>query len=461
MKSKKTTGFKNKGKIVAALFAAPLACSLGVNAFGADAGAQPDSELLKSVLQRLDQQASEIKELKSEISAKPAASTSSATTIQWQHQLEKQDAEIKDLKTQLTEVTSADSKVKYPNVSFHGFGELDYSADSRRGQTIPYGQGFYGGRNTFYLGELDIFLNAQLAENISVLSENVVSVGSDNHSGLDIERLILQYRGNDYFNVDAGRFHTALGYYNTTYHHGAWLQNATGRPTFLQFEDSGGILPVHMVGISVHGKVPSGSLNLNYFAEVGNGMNFSTDGTQSPVQQLISQSDSKALNFAVVAKPEWLPGLQFGGGVYFDIITPDTSTTPTNYVPRNTQLIYNGHIVYHNAQWELIAEGYLISDHAAKGGGTHNSPAFFVQASRKFDSLTPYARFTYYNVSLNDPLYTVAWAGGINAGKHYGPSVGLRYDLSNFVALKAQYDYLVDTGLNSASRINLQASFTF
>jgi hypothetical protein len=161
----------------------------------------------------------------------------------------------------------------------------------------------------------------------------------------------------------------------------------------------------------------------------------------------------------LVSKPEWLPGLQFGGGLYYDVITP--VITGSTAVPRNTQYIYNGHIVYHTAQWELIAEGYLINDHASGNSTTHTSPAWFVQASRKMDDFTPFVRFTYYNVMKNDSLYSVAWGGGYNSGVHYGPSAGLRYDLSSFVALKAQYDYLIDTGLNDASRITLQASFTF
>ena len=104
--------------------------------------------------------------------------------------------------------------------------------------------------------------------------------------------------------------------------------------------------------------------------------------------------------------------------------------------------------------------GYLIRDQPVNGSA-HYSPAFYAQMSRKFGLFTPYARFTYYNASRNDLLYTGAWAGGVNAGIHYGPSLGLRYDLSDYAALKAQYDYLLDSGLNDASRITLQACFTF
>jgi len=83
------------------------------------------------------------------------------------------------------------------------------------------------------------------------------------------------------------------------------------------------------------------------------------------------------------------------------------------------------------------------------------------QISRKFGKLIPYARFTYYNASQNDALYSLVWNQGANEGIHYGPSLGLRYDFSTYVALKVQYDYLIDHGFNDASRLTLQAAFTF
>ena len=138
-------------------------------------------------------------------------------------------------------------------------------------------------------------------------------------------------------------------------------------------------------------------------------------------------------------------------------ITPEAATP----LPDFDQFIFNAHVVYHNANWEFLSEGYLIDDTAGNGGSSHYSPAFFAQISRKFGLLTPYARFTYYDVSNHDPLYSIVWNNGANAGVHYGPSLGLRYDISTYVALKAQYDYLIDQKLNDASRLTLQAAFTF
>jgi hypothetical protein len=319
--------------------------------------------------------------------------------------------------------------------------------------------GFYGVKNTFYLGEMDIFLSSQLSPTVSFISETSLSAGPNNHMGIDIERLYLEDRINEYFNVDVGRVHTDLGYYNTTYHHGLWLQTAVGRPTFLQFEDSGGILPIHLVGIDVHGAIPSGSLNLSYSAELGNGEDFTADTSLNDVQQLTSFGDSKAIDLAVHAKPDWMPGLQFGGNIYYDFVTPDNAGT-TNNVPHNQQLIFGANLVYNDANWEFLNEGYLILDKPT-GGQSHYDPAFYTQIGRRFGPFTPYARFTYYDIAKSDTLYSLDWNGGVNGGLHYGPSLGVRYDFTDYAALKVQYDYLIDSGLNDASRVTVQACCTF
>ncbi len=455
-----------RGRVAGVAFIAALLFLAPANS-RAQATNQVTSDALLQMLSRLEKAEAEIKALKTELAARPPApaptnNPAPAPDPATQQRLEKNEAEIKSLRAEIDAKDALDQKAKYPNLQFHGFGDIDYAADSRRGGSIPYGVTTYGGKDTFFLGELDLFLTSQLAENVSLLSETALSAGLNNEMGIDIERLYLEYRANDYFNVDAGRFHTALGYYSTAYHHGTWLETAIGRPTFLEFEDSGGILPVHMVGVSIHGAIPSGSLNVNYFVEAGNGLYYSSNPNVNQVQQVVSFSDSKAVNLALTSRPEGLPGVQFGGGVYYDYITPDLSV-PVNgltSLPHNNQFIFNGHVVYHNSKWEFMTEGYLIRDQP-DNGSAHYSPAFFTQLSRKFGLFTPYARFTYYNASRNDPLYTLVWDGGVNAGVHFGPSVGLRYDFSNYAAFKLQYDYLMDSGLDDASRIALQACFTF
>jgi hypothetical protein len=221
-----------------------------------------------------------------------------------------------------------------------------------------------------------------------------------------------------------------------------------GRPFFLEYEDSGGLLPVHSVGISIHGAIPSGSLNLGYFFEVANGENYTTGS--NPVQNEIDNNLAKAINVALVAKPDWFSGGQFGVGAYHDTLNPSGG-------PRTDEWIWNAHVVYHGSLWELMAEGFLVR-HKQDGANEHYSPMFYVQAGRKFGKYTPYARFTYANASSNDPIYTTILDQG---GLDYGPSLGLRYDFSTYVALKAQYDFVVQSGYKDANEFTLQAAFTF
>lgn len=380
--------------------------------------------------------------------------------------IKSQDAELKDLHAKVStgttpapapEMISALPPPSYPNLQFHGFGDIDYVAANRsaniNAQTtgVNYnnpGGSAAGSYNSFLLGEFDLFLTSQLAENLSVLNETVIGAGSDNEWGLDIERLELQWRPKDWFNVDVGRFHTALGYYNTAFHHGTWFQTAVARPSFLEYEDSGGLLPVHTVGLSINGNIPSGKWNLAYFIEVGNGRAYTTHG--NPVQNIIDGNGFKAVNFSLLAKPDWFPGGQFGAGIYHDIVTPDG-------LARTDELIPNAHIVYHNSAWELMLEGFLIR-HKPLNESAHYSPMAYAQISRKFGLFTPYGRFTYVNASTQDMIYTSILNQG---GLHCGPSLGLRYDVSSFVALKAQYDYMIDTNQKDGSALTLQAAFTF
>ncbi len=112
------------------------------------------------------------------------------------------------------------------------------------------------GRSTFQTGEFDLVLSSKLTDKLSFVSELVIGSNKSNDWGLDIERVQLTYKASKYFEISGGRYHTAIGYYNTSFHHGTWFQTATGRPFMYYFEDSGGLLPVHGVGVTTTGLVP-------------------------------------------------------------------------------------------------------------------------------------------------------------------------------------------------------------
>ncbi len=350
-------------------------------------------------------------------------------------QLEHELAELKGNAV----VASSQPDESYPRVRFSGFADLNYHITHRG--AVP---------SHFELGEFDLFINSRISDRAGVIAETVVAAGDDNKFGMDVERLIFQYKFSDAFQLDAGRFHTALGYYNTAYHHGTWFQSATGRPDFVNYEDSGGILPVHMVGLSLHGAIPSGKLGLSYFAEVGNGHLFhDPTANVGTVANVADAANAKAVNFALVAKPEALPGMQLGAGLYHDMIVPDGQH-------RTEENIANAHVVFKDAAWEFIGETYAIS-HAADRGLTTHSTAWFAQVARQFGAWRPYLRYTWVDIPLGDAAYSLI---GV-AGKHHVTSVGLRWDFTDYAAYKIQLDQRTPEGAPTTSELALQLALTF
>src|SRR6202007_814458 len=163
-----------------------------------------------------------------------------------------------------------------------------FSDVNLRGSTL---KGDPTSTTAFSLGQVNLFVTSDVSDKFKFLSEVVFEAGRDNVLVVDIERMLLTYNFNDYLNVSVGRYHTAIGYYNTAYHHSTWFQTATGRPFLFNFEDQGGILPIHNVGASITGKVPSGTLGLHYVAEVANGRASRSPLTDEPVQNEVDENN--------------------------------------------------------------------------------------------------------------------------------------------------------------------------
>jgi hypothetical protein len=317
-----------------------------------------------------------------------------------------------------------------------GFGDVNLRGSDQRGSTTSFG-----------LGQLDLFVTSDISERFKLLSEIVFEADSQNNNfGVDIERLLLQYSPNDLFKLSVGRYHTAIGYYNTAYHHSTWLQTATGRPFLFEFEDNGGILPIHNVGISASGLIPSGRLQLHYVAEVGNGRASSSPSAEA-VQNVVDENNGKSVNLALFATPDAIRGLQVGFSAYHDHLRPINA-------PGIGELIFDAHAVVVRPNFEWLNEVLLIR-HAIDGSSrVFNTPGFYTQISRRFGAYRPYFRYQYVNESDAEPAFP-------NVGRQQGPSVGLRFDASESVALKFQYDHTDLRNQPSYNTLGLQLGFTF
>jgi hypothetical protein len=77
----------------------------------------------------------------------------------------------------------------------------------------------------------------------------------------------------------------------------------------------------------------------------------------------------------------------------------------------------------------------------------------YTQLSRRFGSVRPYVRFQNVRSPIGDPVNAFI-------GRYEGPSVGVRYDITTYAALKAQYNRLYQDG-PTTNGLDIQVAFTF
>jgi hypothetical protein len=409
-----------------------------------------DKALIQELLQRVQQLEGEVRELKAaraQEAAPPAAASSSSSSSAPAAPAVPAAAEAAPAQAQVPpppqEPVAATmpehnmgSPVTLGRLQIRGFADTDWHASDQPGQT-----------NSFFLGQLDLFITSKLTDKANVLGELVFEADpANNEFGVDLERFLFQYSFNDHLNLGFGRYHTQIGYYNAAYHHGAWLQTATGRPFIFEFEDGGGILPIHNIGVTADGSIPSGGLGLHYVAQIGNGRDASSPFV-NPVQNVVDHNNGKAVNFALYAKPVSVPGLQAGFSVYHDNLTPIGQ-------PNIDQLIFDGYVVYIHGKWELLNEGLLLRSSPNGSPVVFHTPAFYTQIGRRFGNWTPYFRYQYINAANNEPVFP-------QVQRQNGPSLGLRWDFAEMAAFKVQYDHAGLRQQPSNNNLQLQLAFTF
>jgi hypothetical protein len=288
---------------------------------------------------------------------------------------------------------------------------------------------------SFALGAQDILLKGELANHIVTSTEIAIEGQDDGSFGVDIERFNVRWQSPNFY-VEAGRSHTEFGYWNNAYHHGKWLQLTIDRPRWVAFEDDGGLLPVHWVGLVTGAHFGVGSGTLNLVASVGNGRGKIVDD----VRNSRDYQSSKALHAAVEVVGIGLPELRLGAaGVVSRIPPQDMSVRPALPDRSIDELIVSGHLSYASVPLLLIGETYAVVHRVDDTRWT--TLGGFVLLGYAFGRVTPYLEFEriasrggtdpFFNPgTASAPLVSFDTAEGI---------VGLRVDLSDWTALKAEY----------------------
>jgi hypothetical protein len=311
-------------------------------------------------------------------------------------------------------------QAQYPSLKLSGFADINF-ADTKTRE----------GPQGFSLGQFTLHLASALSPRVTFFGELSFTARADAGTGsppatgfnAEVERLILRFDQSDRFKVSFGRYHTPINWWNTAYHHGSWLQTTISRPEMIQF--GGRLLPVHFIGGLVEGAVPAGGLNLNYKGGIGNGRGavISRGGDAG------DNNGSRAYLANGFVKPDRIFGLEAGAAVYGDTIT---LTGDRDFGER----IVSGYVVWHKETPEILAEVAAVRHEEAATGLVTWSNAYYIQAAYRLpvwrDALKPYFRFEHIDIDAADAVF-------IGLPNQDGSTVGLRYDVAPFAAVKGEY----------------------
>lgn len=361
-------------------------------------------------------------------------------------------SENKSLKSSLTDVQQASvsafpsglpEEAAAPKLEIHGFGHVqyDYSQSDWEDDTKS-------DTNHFTNGGVDLFITSRLAEKISFLNETVLEYGTNGTNILDVERALLKYDMEDWLKIAVGRGHTSLGYWNQQFHHGTWLQTTASRPIMYRFEDDGGILPVHYVGLEFGGILEAPGGSLFYASNVANGRGTIAD----EVQLIEDDNDSKMMGIQLTYEPGALEGFGVGANFLYDIIPEKANTA--NRAAEIDEIIYGAHAFYLPDPYELIMEAVVVDHDNHDTNLTDLTVGGYGQIAYTIEKYKPYFRYDWLRIADRDPFF----AGAVVDETSY--TLGLRYELSTYNALKFEYRH-ADKDNEQKNEFTAQSSFTF
>ncbi len=325
--------------------------------------------------------------------------------------------------------------------NFNILGDVSLRASAPAGDDV---------HTAFGLGQFAMLFNADLGSQIHALAETAVESDFQNEIGIDIERLYLRWSNNHWL-VQAGRVHAPLDYWNVAFHHGSWIQPTISRPRVVEYEDKGGLLPVHALGLYGGFHTDLGTGVFNATIGIANGRGDNTDNLR-----LIDDSNDFKSILAEVHQVGLfgLPGLRIGAAFLYDRIAAAPAMVRPALPDRAIgEYIVSGHFTYLGDRLMLIGEGFGIF-HTGAGRQWTTMSAFLYGGYRLGQRWTPYGRIEWLDSKggvdpyfAPDPLAPAPSAAQVFVGvARIQPLVetilGLRVDVSEWSAIKAEYRLL-------------------
>jgi hypothetical protein len=311
---------------------------------------------------------------------------------------------------------------------------------------------------TFALGTLALLVNGQLGASLLATAEIAFDANRDNVQATKLERLHLRWQTPRYF-VIGGRMHTDLGYWNTAFHHGAWLHLPIGRPRVMRGEGFGGILPIHWIGLEGGVVLPvADGKRLTVAGGIGNGRGHE----ERDIRLTTDSNDFKSLKLKVELHGLGWPELRIGGGGIYDRIAPASEAIrPALPDQEIDEVIGNLYLAHRGARLTIIAESFAIW-HLADAERFTTADTYVV-AGYRFGRVTPFIQLERTDaLGPPDPFYTpVPDMPTLSTPVDQTELLlGTRIDASVWSAIKAEYGLLrIDDASGFDHRVAVNWSF--
>lgn len=287
-----------------------------------------------------------------------------------------------------------------------GFADVTYRTGSKG--TPPPG---------FGLGQYDLFVTSKLSPEFRFIGETVFEYDGEGFI-VDVERVIVTYAPREWFKAGLGKHHTPIGYWNNAYHHGAVIQPTIERPLMFKFEDEGGVLPIHTVGLLLSGNNISPA-HLTYEFLIGNGIG------STPIQD-----NNRSNSYTAELRSQVTSALEVGVSAYSDRAGRGTVNLGGDTLALNmTQRMFGGFVSFLGARNEVIAEYQRVMNRS-EGDSNRSTDAMFVYAGHRIGRFVPYARYDMLGYQAGDPYFVV------NDTKM--ALVGARYDFGPMTTVKLE-----------------------
>lgn len=318
-------------------------------------------------------------------------------------------------------------------------------------------QGDFGGagpaRGRFVLGPLGLMFMAALGPHVDFMAETALEADESNDLSIDLERLSLRWSAK-HFSVMAGRMHTDLGFWNATYHHGRWLQPTIRRPRVVGFEDEGGLIPAHAVGVAGEAIIGVGPGDLHVVLTVANGRGDVPD----EILLVRDTNLAKQVVLSVYHDQVGVRGLRLGVSFDVDHIAPAPgSLRPALPDEAIDEAIGNVNLALLHAPVTLIAESFVFV-HRARSQ-TWRIFDSYVVAGWQLGSFQPYLEVE--DRRSPDGLPPFFQAASVEVLPNFTRGlVGLRYDTTRWSALRLEYSLDARTGASSPPQ-SVQLNWSF